>query len=504
MSRFLFAAVALVLASASLHAQVRVVVSDVGPGVGGRILQEALKRPHRLIEPDTSWFVLRRGIAERTTLIVLGRTAAIGGKVDGDVIVVGGDLHVRPGAEISGRGVAIGGGVYTSSLSFLGQGAQSFRDNTYDIQRTPEGYSLAYRSLREDASPPLLFPGVYGLRFPTYDRVNGISIPFGPSYTFAGGRAELNAVATYRSDLGKIDPRLSGRFQLTRRLRAELEAERGTLSNDSWIWPHYVNSLSALVLGTDTRNYYRADRGQLTVHRLWEFTQARLEPFVGFRDERSWAVGPTVGETRGPWSAWNKTDILGMWRPNPQFERNDMHSVLAGTTAEWESVDLKMRGSAHVERSVEAYRRTGSVLESLDFSQVTTDLSAGFPTFGEQEYQMDVHWVTTLGDTPPPQRFVYFGGSGTMPFLDLLEQGGDELLLIDQRYAVPFPNIRLGLFGIPTLQLRHRLGSAGLGKLPAFEQMIGAGVMLTIIRGEVLVHPSSGQVRFTAGFTFSR
>jgi len=500
---FLLAGIGL-FSAASVHAQIRVVVSDLGPGASGRILQEALSRPHRLVEPDTSWFVLRRGVAERTTLIVLGRTAAIGGKVDGDVIVVGGDLHVRPGAEISGRGVAIGGGVYMSSLSFLGKGSADFRDNTFDIHRTPEGYRLAYRSLREDASSPLLFPGVYGFRLPTYDRVNGASIPFGPSFSFGNGRGEVNAIATYRSDLGKIDPRVAGLFQLTRRTRVELEAERGTFSNDSWIWSNFVNSLSALVLGTDTRNYYRADRGELRVHRLWEFTRTQFEPFVGFRDERAWAVGPTVGENRGPWSAWNRTDTVGMWRPNPQFERNDMSSVLAGSTANWESVDLKVRGRSQLERSIEAFRPTGSVLEPLDFSQVTSDLSAGFLTFGEQEYQIDVHWVTTIGDTPPPQRFVYFGGSGTMPFLDLLEQGGDELLLVDQRYAIPLLRVRLGLFGVPTLQFRHRLGSAGLGKLPDLEQMIGAGLMLTIIRGEVLVDPASGKVRFSAGFTFSR
>lgn len=503
MRRFLLVSIGL-FCSVSVHAQTRVVVADRGAGSSGRILQDALSRPHRLVEPDTSWFVLRRGIAERTTLIVLGRTTAIGGKVDGDVIVVGGDLHVRPGAEISGRGVAIGGGVNMSSLSFLGKGSASFRDNTFDVHRTPEGYSLAYRSLREDASPPLLLPGVYGLRFPTYDRVNGVSIPFGPSFSFANGRGEVNAIATYRSDLGKIDPRVTGLFQLSRRSRIELEAERGTFSNDSWIWSDFVNSLSALVLGTDTRNYYRADRAELRVHRLWEFTRSQFQPFVGFRDERAWAVGPTFGENRGPWSGWNRTDILGMRRPNPQFERNDMYSVVAGSTANWEFDDLKVRGRSQLERSVEAYQRTGSVLESLDFLQVTSDLSAGFLTFGEQEYQIDVHWVTTLGDAPPPQRFMYFGGSGTMPFLDLLEQGGDELLLIDQRYAIPFPKVQLGLFGVPTLQFRHRLGSAGLGKLPDFEQMIGAGLMLTIIRGEVLVDPASGKVRFAAGFTFSR
>ena len=496
MRRIALAALGLFLTSASVEAQVRVVVSDAGPGAGGRILQEALKRPHRLVEPDTSWFILRRGVAERTTLIVLGRTAAIGGKVDGDVIVVGGDLHVRPGAEISGRGVAIGGGVYTSSLSFLGQGAQSFRDNTFDVQRTADGYSLAYKPLREDASPPLLFPGIYGFRFPTYDRVNGISIPFGPTYSFAGGKAEVSAIATYRSDLGKIDPRISGRFHLSRRTRAELEAERGTFSNEAWILPHYLNSLSALVLGTDTRNFYRADRAELTLHRVWETAHSQLTPFVGGRTEQAWSVGPVFGAQRGPWSMFRRSDTIGMWRPNPAIIRGAITSALAGGALEWDVEDVKLRARSIAEVSVAGMPGR--------WTQVTSDLGVGFLTYGEQEYNADVHWVTTSGSAPPPQRYSYLGGQGTLPFLDLLEQGGDQLLLIDQRYSYPLLNVRLGILGTPTLQLRHRIGSAGLGKLPSLEQVVGLGLALTVVRGEIQMDPSSRKVRFGAGFTFSR
>jgi hypothetical protein len=493
---FAFAAALTLTLALTVDAQTRVTISDVGPGASGRILDEALRRPHRLVEPDTSWFILPRGQAERTTLIVLGRTAAIAGKVDGDVIVVGGDLFVRPGAEISGTAVAIGGGVYPTSLAFVGRGTQPFRDNTFDIIRVADGYRLSYRSLREGESPPLLFPGIYGLRFPQYDRVNGASIPFGPSLTFAQGRGEANGVVTYRSDLGKIDPRISGRLHLSRRLRVELEAERGTFTNDAWILPHYVNSLSALFLGTDTRNYYRADRAQATMHRVWESARGQLTPLVGFRVENAWSVGPAFGEQRGPWSMFRKTDSIGMWRPNPAVAHGELSSLLVGGSFGWELNDFKLRARSLAEVNVSGI--------SDRWTQVTSDFDVGFLTFGEQEYGADVHWVATGGATPPPQRYSYLGGQGTMPFLELLQQGGDQVLLIDQRYAIPLSNRRLGFLGIPTLQLRHRIGSAGVGRLPSFEQVIGAGVMLTVVRAEVQVDPSSGRVRFGAGFTFAR
>lgn len=480
-----------------LQAQPRAVVTDLGQGASGRILAAALAQPHRLIEPAATQFILARHEQERATLVVLGRSASIRGNVEGDVIVVDGDLFVSPGARIAGRAVAIGGGVYPSALAVVEKGSEAFRDNTFTITPVPEGYQLAYRSLREHASPPLMFPLVYGLRMPDYDRVNGVSIPFGPALSFANGRGEADFLAAYRSDLGKVDPSVDASLQLTRRLRIRAAGGRGTFSNDEWIWSDLVNSFAAVAFGTDTRNYYRADRGELTVHRLWETTRTRIEPFIGARAERAWSVGPFPGEGRGPWSVWGRTDTLGMWRLNPIIQDGGIASLLVGSTLQWDNEDLRF-----------GVRSTGEVVGRAPgdqrFAQLTSDFNLSFPTFGEQEYALDVHWMTTFGDAPPPQRFAWLGGSGTLPFQDLLEMGGDELLLVDQRYSIPLLNVRLGMFGNPTLLLRHRLGGAGLGKLPDLEHVIGAGVMVVFIRGEVQLDASTGDVRFSTGFSFSR
>ncbi|HEX7939668.1 MAG TPA: hypothetical protein VF483_11835, partial [Gemmatimonadaceae bacterium] len=133
----------------------------------------------------------------------------------------------------------------------------------------------------------------------------------------------------------------------------------------------------------------------------------------------------------------------------------------------------------------------------------TTDIAVTFPVFGEQEYAADIHWVTTAGHAPP-QRFVYLGGSGTLPFLDMLSLAGDQLFLLDQRYSIPVTGIDLGEFGNPALQLRHRTAAAGFGSLPRFETMIGVGVAVVFVRGEVQMNPATGKARLAAGFTFSR
>jgi hypothetical protein len=491
------AAAAVISFSTAVGAQTRVTVDDLGPGPSGRILQQVLAQPHRLVEPDTGWFNVTRGEQVSAALIVLGRSAAIAGSVEGDVVVVDGDLFVRPGAHIGGRAVAIGGGVYPSTLSLIGQGALSFRDNTFSITREPEGYRLAYVSLREHPSPPLLFPGVFGLRSPAYDRVNGLALKFGPAFSFARDRGNVDLLVTYRADLGKLDPSIDGNVALSRRSFARLRAGRGTFTNDSWIWSDFVNSLSSLVFGVDTRNYYRADRVELTVHRAWEWTKTQVEPFVGGLAERGWPVGPAVGEQRGPWSVRGRQDTLGMWRPNPVINDGTVTSALAGLGVQWQAQGLSFRGRSSAEVGL-------STPLQRNFVQVTSDIDVAFPTFGEQEYALDVHWVTSPGDAPPAQRFAYLGGPGSLVFNRLLEMGGDELLLVDQRYSYPLQNVRVGILGMPTMLLRHRFGSAGLGKLPSFEQMLGVGVLLTFVRAELLVDPASGGVRGSVGLSFSR
>jgi hypothetical protein len=129
-------------------------------------------------------------------------------------------------------------------------------------------------------------------KLPTYDRVNGLSVPFGPTLTVGEERLVVNPAITYRSHLGKIDPSLSVIGQLTAdsTIGFALTGSRGTFTNDSWIRSNIINSLTSLGLGGDSRNYFRGDRGEVRVtsslHLPIEVDAATV--FVGARSERDW------------------------------------------------------------------------------------------------------------------------------------------------------------------------------------------------------------------------
>src|SRR5688500_187160 len=242
------AAVLLVLAGDGLAAQESrsVVLRTPGRGRPGVILQEVLARPFSLVVPDSVVHLPRDSTIDRTVLI-LGGDATVASSVHGDVIVVDGDLFLHPGAAIDGRAVAIGGGVYPSSLATVGLGTESFRDETYDITRSSDGFQLDWRAVSPSPDETLTFPIVFGFRLPADSRGAGLGPPCGPRIMLDSGRIVGHPLMTYRSDLGASDPSLTARLGLGRLTSLEVRAARGTFTNDAWIQSDLANLISALI-----------------------------------------------------------------------------------------------------------------------------------------------------------------------------------------------------------------------------------------------------------------
>jgi hypothetical protein len=487
----------LVTAPATAAPQGRVVVRDAGPGDPGRLLRAALSAPHLLVAPGPDSAVLRRDSTYAQNVIVLGRHTTVDGTVNGDVVVVDGDLVIHPGARISGRAVAIGGGVYNSTLASVGGGRTAFRDVTFDITPVGDGYALDYRVITERTQRRVSLPFLYGVRLPTYDRVNGVALPFGPLITLDTGDIEIEPIVTYRTHLGKIDPAVRATAQRGRRNRFESFAGRGTFSNDRWIHGDIINSLNSLFSGSDTRNYYRADRVEATAHRLWEAATGQVEPFLGGRWERSWSASSPTVPTGAPWSLFGRRDVTKMSRPNPAVTGGHIASLLGGARADWQREGVVTTGTLALEGAVDAPA-------AGRFLQATVDGRVTFPTFGTQSFQIEMHVVLTSGGDTPSQRYAYFGGSGTISTMETLEQGGDHLLFVDSRYLIPLPRPRLPLLGAPVVTLRHVLGSAGVGGLPDLEQNIGLRLTIAVLRFEVVVDPARDIVKTGVALSFSR
>jgi hypothetical protein len=395
-------------------------------------------------------------------------------------------IHWRAGVKI---GVAASAIFLFASASLQAQGLPTPADTSY------VEYGDTWISL------PL---GV-GLRVPSYDRVDGVSLPWGPEISFADEHIRIDPTVTYRSHIGKIDPFVTANLRTTSGILLDLAGGRGTFTNDDWIRSDIVNSLAALFVGSDSRNYFRADRGWAILSKEIGWPTITITPGIGGRFENDWSTGVPFAHTNAPWSMFGKGDTLKMRRRNPLINDGHIASGLARLLAEYESGGVKGSFAGLVERSSIHYD-SGSpsiVIVTDNFTQLTLDATVGFPTFRTQRFDFRGHSVMTSGDNTPAQRYAYLGGAGTLATVDLLALGGDRLFFATGEYSVPIEKIVLPIVGSPVVSLIYSVGSAGVGELPDFIQNIGVGVGTKFIKAEYHVDPNFKETSYTQKHAFA-
>ena len=484
-------------AAARLGAQQSIRIDGPAKAEPTQLLRAAVAFPYDVLVTDsTRRLVIPRGSTLARTTIVVGGNASVGAIVHGDFIVVGGDLFLQPGARIDGRAVAIGGAVYGSTLALAAHGTRSFRDRTFAATRTGDGIDLRYRTLGV-RDPRIELPLFEGLRLPSYDRVDGASVPWGPLMR-PTDRIEIEPIVTYRSHRGVWDPGVRALKRAGETWRLTIDARRATFTNDTWIYSDLINSFNALFASLDTRNYYRADRFEAALGRVDRTPTVEVESYVGVVTERAWSVGARDTLGSRPWTVIGRGDADNFARANPSVDRGRITSGVLGASVRWRYGDVVTNAVARVELP---WQSPGD----RRFAQITVDGTVQFPTFGVQRFRSDIHVVATPGDTTPPQRFAYLGGSGTLPVMEEpLSLGGDQLLFVDGRYEIPFPRATLPFIGAPMLTLRHRVGSAGIQRVPRLAQNMGAMVTLSFVRLEYAVDPASRRQHVGLAVAFAR
>ena len=498
-ARAVLSAMVVAVFAASPVAAQEIRILDDGPPGFARPLADVLAGPHELRVTTDSLVNMPRGETHDRSIVIIGaRRVTVGARVNGSVIVIGGDLFLHPGVDLAGDAVAYGGGVYRTALGRWRRTIDN-RDFTFALGGTPGSYTLTYEPLVVDWVDPFELPLLSGFRIPSYDRVNGVSLPWGPRFNLAGGRYVVDAIGTYRSDLGAVDPRLEARARLSRLDALSLVAERATLTNENWIRSSLLNSLSSIAVGTDARNYWRADRAELWYRRTIELATGTLVPAIGGRVEDGSSVGPEPGTTSNPWSVVNASDSAeGMRRPNPPITPGRISSGVAGLAYAATIRDVGITTDLLIEAPFETP-------DDSRFVQGTLDARVEFPTVPNQRFRLEAHALLTGGDVPPPQRFTYLGGSGTIPTLDLLTQRGDQVLFMESRYTIEFPRLAPNEFlGPPSLALRHIIGSAGVDRLPGFVNNLGVQVAIWLLKFDFTIDPETRDTDVSAGLKFTR
>ena len=384
--------------------------------------------------------------------------------------------------------------------------AVSFAQTTAPPAPEPPSVTIDTGYVDYDDGPISLPLGV-GFRIPSYNRVDGVVLPWGPFISLADGKLNLDPTVTYRSDIGALDPFLKAHFRIGDRDEIEVRGGRSTYTNDDWIRSDLINSAAVLFAGSDSRNYFRADRAMARYIHRFTMRDWTLTPSIGALTENAWSTGSPVTHSSAPFSVFGRNDSLKMLRPNPSIARGHISSALGRMDVAYERELVTFDFDTRVELAFDGPGTAppGSVTSNIagEFLQLTFGSKASFPTFGTQRFAFRGHAVVTPGDIAPPQRFAYLGGAGTLATVDLLALGGDNLIFVEGEYSLPLTRPLLPLVGAPILSARYAAGGAGIGSTPDLIQNIGVGIGARLLKAEYHIDPNYREATFSSRSAFT-
>ena len=484
--RYLLLFVVLFGSASAANAQ-RVYTRGYGDADLDAVLRETLSGSHQLVIRDMT---VSRNDTIRGNLLVVRARFILEGTVIGNVVGVDANMYFRPGAVVTGTLTNIAGGFYPSEQARFG---------------TVEDRPLAPYNVRDDKGdlviegtnrrPAFKLGGPDGLRIPQYNRVDGLNIEFGPTLLlppFGGVEPYLTGSVGYATDRGDLI------------LRAGVGARRGrstlsfgwednvTETNDRWIRSDFKNSISTIWDGKDYRDYYEAQR--------WYGEFARTIE-KGMRTSRYWIRGQREDAsplaTGSPWMVSEPDSI----RFNPLVPQSTITSLMVGAESEWKGALSQWLVNGQVEVA-------GSGLVDSDHAFNAYSLTAEYAMKAIANHTLEVEGFFR-GPLPgteqlPLQRWTFVGGSGTLYTFDIGEFRGDRLVFIETDYAIPFSErLRLPFLGLPRLELIHNVGMAWSHDIDRdFEQNLGVRIQFSFAHARVILDPSNGETKFSAGLSF--
>jgi len=477
-------------------------VSGRGDTNNDVFLRNFIKRGgYTLITSDTT---IAASQTVQGSVLVLSSTLRIDGTVTGDVVVVDGNLFLRPTARVQGSVRNIAGGFYPSDLATVSGSTRSDPNAMYEVQDKDGVFTIAGLTR---TSGLFLGGGVKGFTPPTYDRVDGLTLTLGAGYKVpAIGLIEpvISGHVDYRSQRGEFTG--GGELALGRN-RTVLAGgwQRTTLTNESWSRDATTNSIGSFVLGKDRRDYYAADVAYVELRRLLENGPRISNAYI--RGQVEDATSLVAGK---PWSIMGDLDK----RANFPIDDAKITSVIGGFNTEWSALTHKLEMDALFEFATDGSSNfdvcAGSCRNDFSFGRYAGTVEWAMPALSNHTLEIEVHAQGPLPgtDSLPRQRWSFVGGSGTLYTFEDAEFRGDRVVMVETGYMVPLPaRFKMRFLGTPTFEFLHYTGMAwNAGDKRGFEQNVGVRLRYNFLYARALTNPKnfSEDVEFAFGVSMPR
>lgn len=420
--------------------------------------------------------VIRAADRIDSDLLVIEADVRIEGEVTGDIVVVGGDLFLRPGARVGGEVVVLGGGFYSSRLATI-DGGLTYRPN--DMYAVRRGDAEIHIDPVGELLESFTWHGLSGIVFPTYQRADGWTLGLGatvrqPDWDW---QPSLEGRVRLKTGRGRFEGTIRQTWHPTSGLRFGAEAERVTRTNEAWVRGDISNTLSFLFAGDDFRNYYESDR---------------VAVFLRGTETSHWAPVFQLGwEKARSLSASDRFVLFASddTEPNPVVDDGEVWTVKVGAEAR--------RRSAHTSLFARATVELADSSVAGDFTYVIGEIQAAWEGRGLMNHELEASFFLRgdVSGTSPRQRWTAVGGLATLPTIPVLSERGSRLAFGQVTYLVPLERFRLSLLGAPRWFVRAATGTGWVeGSEPVFETNLISGIRLSFFELAIALNPSEGDL----------
>ena len=312
----LTAALAVALLAGPAAAQEPVV--DVDPRVPfatRQIVERSLAGPQATVETGAT--VVAKEEARPGSIVQLGGSILLEGRVEGDVLAVDSEVTLKPSAVIGGRLTVLAGRYFGTTMAGTGEETVWLPEERILVESAADTVRVRYVPLERPF--PIGLKGVFGLVLHEYNGVDGLAFGVEAALKDLEGQppTELAGGPVFRTermeDVGwwiggfREFPRLNG-------VRLGAGAHSITDTSQRWHRPDFGNSVAALLFANDDRAYHERTGYEVWAERSWVLTPLTLRvgwrddefdslssevPFVLFGDDEDWPVNPEVDSGRG-------------------------------------------------------------------------------------------------------------------------------------------------------------------------------------------------------------
>ena len=269
---------------------------------------------------------ISQGMPLTGSVALLDGELTVAGTIDGDVIVVNGDLTLVRGARVTGSALVVGGRVTGDTLAVAG-GVRAYaaplryRFDGAGITVAPPALQAqlsAGRDFRFGRTDVLL--AIRG----DYNRVEGLPLTIGPRARLGHSNPTvLEAFAIVRTErpfspehhgwAARVEQYIGGRGALSAGVRGYSEI----VPIESWMIGDTENSFAAFLFHRDFRDHY--ERTGYTVYLRGHHPTAPLEAELSLRDEDHLSVRAS--------SVFSVFDNGDAWRDEPVVGEGDLQSL---------------------------------------------------------------------------------------------------------------------------------------------------------------------------------